>query len=98
MDHYECCSGNNSGRCDVCNRVEDVEHYIMNCRKYNVQRQNLFEIASPTLQQNGFDLNLKNVLFPPIRLNWQHRKLILDSLIEYVLKTKRFKCTKTFLL
>ncbi len=84
----KCCVNNNTGRCCHCNKIEDVHHFVLNCPNYQIQRNLLFDIIRPLYGQ--FELNLKNILFPPLH-RWEHRKMVLSSLILYVLNTNRLK-------
>eukprot|EP01084_Bolivina_argentea_P217607 369432_1 len=77
----ECCTRNNSGRCKYCiNKIEDVNHFLMNCKQYNWQRNYLLYEITPIFYQNNIKINLQNILFSPKSLSWHHRKLILSSM------------------
>ncbi len=88
----KCCENNNSGRCNYCGKIEDVNHFVLICPKYKIQRNLIFDTIQSlhTLYKQKFELTLKNILFPPLH-RWEHRKMVLSSLILYVLNTNRLK-------
>eukprot|EP01084_Bolivina_argentea_P040355 74579_1 len=86
-----CCTLNNSGRCNYCDKIEDVFHYMFNCNKYNKERKRLIFTLIPIYVQYNTTISLKTLLFPPKPLTWAHRKLILQSISIYVINTGRFK-------
>eukprot|EP01084_Bolivina_argentea_P040354 74578_1 len=87
----KCCALNNSGKCNYCNKIEDVYHYIINCKKYNNHRKQLMYSIMPIYLQYHLTISLKTILFPPKSLTWAHRKLVLQSISSYVINTDRFK-------
>ena len=84
----------NNGNCDKCAQVvpETVEHYIMKCDAYNIQRNILYT----ELQQihiyfkSGQNINLQAILYPftIIRLRKCATK-IMYKLIKYCNTTNR---------
>ncbi len=87
----KCCSKINSGRCNYCiDEIENVNHYIMDCSYYKIQRKHLFYIITSIYHQYQIQIELKTILFPPKSLTWKHRKLILSSISNYAIETKRF--------
>ena len=38
----------NSQECDICNVVDDIEHYLLHCKKYTTQRKLMFDSFSNT--------------------------------------------------
>ncbi len=99
---FECCSTINGGCCNYCdNLFETVNHFVMYCPKYNALRNQLFTVIGPIYYKYSIPLNLMNILFVPIyvnkhqpkyKLRWQHRKLIYNSLIQFVIQSKRIAC------
>ncbi len=85
----ECCKKINAGLCS-CGEFEDVYHFILQCNQYDSLRFDLIQLILPSYHLYNVDLNLKTLLYPPCTMNWEHRKLILNSLCQYVLKSGRF--------
>ena len=91
-----CCSDNNSGYCINCkNQLESVYHFIMECKKYEKQRDILYYETMRIFVIYQIDFKLRNLLFPPPNIKNQHRKHILNSLCTYALNTRRlfFYCS-----
>ena len=66
-----------SQMCDDCNVIDDLEHYLLNCRKYVSQRKILFE----TITSKGtINLSLKNLL--------SGYQQTFEPLLKYLLDTK----------
>ncbi len=86
----QCCNLNNSGRCNHCNKIEDVHHFIFNCKQYDNYRQQLLYHVIPIYLQYNMNISLKTLLFPPKSLTWAHRKMVLQSICIYVINTTRF--------
>ena len=85
-----CCDRCSSGLCGVCFVNESVFHFIFECTRYDVQRMQLLRTIMAILcDKYQYNINLRNVLFPPNNIKIQHRKAILNSLIHYVISTKR---------
>ncbi len=99
---FECCHDINGGYCNYCNNsFETVHHYVMYCPQFNVLRNQLFSVIGPIFYRFAIPLTLKNILFVPVfvnqhqpkyKLRWQHRKLIYNSLIKFVIQSQRFHC------
>ena len=60
INKYLCTLGKSKDeKCDTCQVIDNVDHFMFNCRKYTVQRRILFE----SLNREGVtDLSLKNLL------------------------------------
>ena len=85
-----CCLENNSGHCKYCkNSLETVQHFIMDCKKYNQQRHKFYHKSMQILFLYQLNFTLKNILFPPLNMKNQHRKHIFDLLCNFVLDCKR---------
>ena len=85
-----CCIENNSGLCVFCvNKIETVQHFVMECKKYEKHRNILYLETMKILYLYEYDFSLKNLLFPPPNIKNQHRKHIFDSLCTNVSNTKR---------
>ena len=66
--------------CNQCKEAESIEHYLLNCRKYDNKR----EIAKRELEKEDIkDITIKILL---LRGNYNRRKnvKILDSRIKYI--------------
>ena len=86
----QCCVDNNDGMCIFRDeKLETVYHFIMECKKYNIQRNNFYQQIMFVFNQYQLDFSLKNILFPPKNLSTQHRKYIFNGLICFVLNTQR---------
>ena len=85
-----CCDRCSSGLCNVCFLNESVYHFIFECHRYDMQRMTFLRtIMDILLNKYDYNINLKNVLFPPNNVKIQHRKAIFNALIHYVVSTKR---------
>ena len=85
-----CCDRCNSGLCTVCGINENVFHFLFKCIRYKQERDIMMQTLSGILlNKYHLNINLKNSLFPPNNITIQHRKAILNSVVVYVLKTKR---------
>ena len=73
--------------CEVCGEVEDVEHYLIKCRKYVNERIKL----QNTLKDIHIDLNDIEIgkLLGMQNFEKHNQKIIQLSLIEYILETNR---------
>ena len=78
------------GRCQFDSAIETVLHFVMECNNYSDIRQSLRQTVEPILKSYNYVYKLKTILFPPKDLRWAHRKMILDSLCNYVQLSKRF--------
>ena len=87
--NLECCTRNNNGMCDFCGDKETVYHFLIACPKYKPSRDIFLNCVNNSFMIYDIQLNLENILFPPKALSWHHRKMVLDSLCEYVRRTKR---------
>ncbi len=86
-----CCKYNNSGKCDNCDSIEDVNHFLLNCNKYDKIRKKLMLMITPIYEYHHVNINLKTILFPPKNMKWCHRKMILANVCNYVLLTNRLR-------
>ena len=42
LNNFLCHIGKHpNGMCDTCNTTEDVDHFLIKCKKFNMQRQSL---------------------------------------------------------
>ncbi len=87
----ECCVNNNNGLCIDCDLPETVYHFLIKCEKYSLLRQYYIYPIYELLQQHFDEISLKYLLFPPINMKWYHRKMILDSIINYTKATNRIR-------
>eukprot|EP01084_Bolivina_argentea_P241468 405372_1 len=87
---YNCCTTNNSGKCIQCDTIEDEYHFLFICPKYITMRNNLWHQIEYMYQLHQIKIELHTLLFPPLSMEWKHRKMILSNLCKYVLTTKRF--------
>ncbi len=87
----KCCKKYNGGKCKQCNKWETVYHYLCKCNKYFMLRTKMLLDIQYILNKKNIKLTLKHILFPPISLQWQHRKQIFDGITNYVTNTGRFK-------
>ena len=61
------------------NIAENVEHYLLECQNYNVERQNMFYILSiiTSYFNNNINRNILSLLFPHLwqsHLNWKEER------------------------
>ena len=59
-----CCITNHSGKCNECNIMETVNHFLLICNKYNNLRSQCFWKIERIMDNYGLEFNLKNILFP----------------------------------
>ena len=55
----DCCIGNNSGKCILCNKIESTHHFIMECNMFNKLRFIIYCKCMVILNQYYEDFNLK---------------------------------------
>ncbi len=100
----QCCTPNNTGRCTYDNKLETIKHYMIDCMKYEILRKDLYDTIAPYYHFYNIPIQLKTILFVPKyyhndqhqkrKIRWQHRKMILNSVIKYVIHTKRINWFK----
>ena len=66
-----------TGLCELCGEPETVEHFLLQCQKYNVERSLLKR------RTNLKDPNLKNLLISDTS--------VIHEVLRYIQETKRFK-------
>lgn len=81
---FECKSMNEKcikihhGKCNNCtdDAYESLYHFMMECKKYDHQRNLLRYIVSPIINKYNEPYSLKSLLFSTLFCSTQHRKLI----------------------
>ena len=69
MCKNNCCIDNNNGYCLYCDKkIETVYHFIMECNKYNKQRNILYLSTMKIFHLYQLTFSLKNLLFPPTNI------------------------------
>ena len=81
--------------CLINDGVEDTEHYLLLCRRFDEQRKDLLDTVSILLQPLGFqNLSsqelLKILLYGDERLPLKSNTMILEASINYIYATERF--------
>jgi hypothetical protein len=71
-------------KCEHCNQREDVEHYLLNCRKYSNEREILIQKLYFT--RGNIKLDLDTLL----EVNSPDMKNILPALVDFIEETYRF--------
>eukprot|EP01084_Bolivina_argentea_P269080 457202_1 len=61
----QCCEENNSGKCEYDNKLETIKHFIIDCNKYQVPRNDLISTITPYYQYYQIPIQLKTLLFVP---------------------------------
>ncbi len=99
-----CCKENNSGRCIYDNALETVNHFVMECKQFQIQRNELQSKIAPIFYYYNIPFTLKTLFFAPKyyindngekkKLRWEHRKMVLNSIIAYKKKKKRINWFK----
>ena len=81
-----------SDKCLCKKGVEDTHHFLMSCPFYTSHRVTLFSCVEPILQNHNITAtNLVNILlYGHPSLNDSENKVILNSTLDYITKTKRF--------
>ena len=69
--------------------METIHHFTMECNHYNKKRFVLYCESMKILIQYQMKLTIKNILFPPINMSYQHRKHLYDLICSHVLQTKQ---------
>ncbi len=85
----ECCKQYNEGKCIECKQWETVYHYLFECKVNFMLRTKMIMDIRNILNLYNHNLCLDNVLFPPINMQWNHRKQIFNGITNYVNKTHR---------
>ena len=71
--------------CSICNTPESVEHYLLVCRRYVLQRRKLIR----ALNQNGIqNINVKTIL-GGAKLTKEKQMYIANNLEIYIRETRR---------
>ena len=85
--------------CEECARYETVRHYLLDCKRYDVQRKEFIdELKNISVEfEKETNLNVMRILFnykyqkkPFKKENIEIRVEILKAVCKYVAKTKRF--------
>ena len=76
--------------------IEDAEHYLLLCRRYDEQRQGLLDTVSILLQPLDFpnfasQALLKFLLYGDDRLPLTSNTRILEGTLSYIYATERFE-------
>jgi Reverse transcriptase (RNA-dependent DNA polymerase) len=71
--------------CDCGNKFEDAEHYILNCYRYETQRQNFFRAT-----RIFHPLNIDDLLFGNPNLTDEENSFIFLELQNFIKQTGRF--------
>ena len=81
-----------SDKCLCKKGVEDTHHFLMSCPLYTSHRVTLFSCVEPILQNHDITAtNFVNILlYGHPSLNDSENKVILNSTLDYITKTKRF--------
>eukprot|EP01083_Nonionella_stella_P232839 820929_1 len=86
-----CCAKFCGGRCKHCiDKYEDESHMILKCPHYQQDRMRLLYVIEPLYITYNVKICLKSLLFPPEAMRWRHRKLIIQSIANFAIATKRF--------
>ena len=84
-----------SNKCNECNKIESVKHYILDCKRYNGQRLKLFNniIKINHKYKYGKFRTIKYLLFPYklFRNNEQQQIKIWKEILGYIKATNRFE-------
>ena len=105
LNLYNSIFGNEvDANCDVCNTLETVKHYLIDCEKYRLQRTQLvMELIKINKRfEKEKNVNIISLLFPHTFQGKPYKERQLDDRIrilklvcDYVLQTKRFFGTKS---
>ena len=71
-------------KCEHCNQWEDVEHYLLNCRKYEIERERLIQKHYFIRENNKLDLDTL------LEANSPDLENILPALADFIEETDRF--------
>ena len=84
--------------CDV-NKVETIQHYILECKKYEVQRNMMINSVRGPLEEMGYNITTKILLgfFEEIFLSkdktekyYKNMCAVIDAVILFIIQTERF--------
>lgn len=71
--------------CSCLIENEDAEHFLLRCKKYEVQRFKLFNST-----RIFHPLNIDTLLFGKTNLNYEENTVIFNAVQEYIKQTRRF--------
>ena len=82
--------------CPINDGVEDTEHYLLLCRRYDEQRKGLLDTVSILLQPQGLpslpkQTLLKILIYGDESLPLTSNTMILEATINYIYATERFE-------
>ncbi len=89
-----------SPNCSYCNEIESVEHFLLNCNKYQPQRTKLFNNITKIWSgyNNGWNISIGTLLFPYIiklnnirQISNDETLMIWKEILSYTRSTNRFK-------
>ena len=81
--------------CPISDGVEDMEHFLLHCHSYQLQRNSLLSRVQSVLLSCGLS-NLSNVelvsilLYVDERLNFESNKMIIKATLDFIESSKRF--------
>ena len=82
-----------NNKCLVCGAKEDTRHYLTSCISFNLSRATLMQNVSEVVNFDMSNLLDKEVvhtfLFGRVDLNDQKKLLILNFVVDFIVKTKR---------
>ena len=74
--------------CECGAKTEDVDHYFFHCPRYAIQRNEMERKLQP-LSLNT-EINTKLLLFGSKKLNEKDNKLIMETVIKFIIASNRF--------
>eukprot|EP01083_Nonionella_stella_P147185 463944_1 len=84
------------GICQFCNdnKYGNVKHLILECPQIDIMREQYItpciNLVRRTYHTSPLPL-LQALLFPPKNVRWHHRKMILSSITDFVLRSNHLK-------